>query len=128
MDCKWSSRSKHLFLWLFACSVVLLFYINYEVFTKTPQTATSDYSSYSDIEQIKYNKNENTHSSFSELTYNGSSPYMTLIPIMDFKDLGSAKEKLLLLILVSTAPGRFKRRQAVRDTWWKHCNGSQVSI
>jgi len=49
-----------------------------------------------------------------------------LLPIMDFKDIGSNKQKVVLLIIVSTAPQRFDRRQAIRDTWWKHCNGIQV--
>ena len=51
----------------------------------------------------------------------------TFLPLIDFKDLGRNKTKVLLLIIVSTAPQRFERRQAIRDTWWKHCNGSQVS-
>ena len=50
-----------------------------------------------------------------------------LLPIMNFKDLGSRKKKVLLLVIVSTAPQRFDRRQAIRDTWWKHCTGNQVS-
>ena len=52
---------------------------------------------------------------------------VNLLPIMNFKDLGSRKKKVLILIIVSTAPQRFDRRQAIRDTWWKHCNGNQVS-
>ena len=48
------------------------------------------------------------------------------IPLIDFKDLGSKKEKVMLLIIVSTAPQRMDRRQAIRDTWWKHCDGSMV--
>ena len=50
-----------------------------------------------------------------------------LLPIMNFKDLGSRKKKVLILIIVTTAPQRFDRRQAIRDTWWKHCTGNQVS-
>ena len=47
--------------------------------------------------------------------------YASPIPLIDFKDLGSRKKKVLLLIIQ-----RFDRRQAIRDTWWKHCTGSQV--
>lgn len=46
--------------------------------------------------------------------------------VIDFKDLGNNKEKVLLLIIVSTAPQRLDRRQAIRDTWWKHCTGDEV--
>lgn len=50
-----------------------------------------------------------------------------LLPILDFQDLGINKKKVMLLIIVSTAPVRFERRQAIRGTWWKHCTGDMVS-
>ena len=50
-----------------------------------------------------------------------------LLPILDFQDLGINKKKVMLLIIVSTAPARFDRRQAIRGTWWKHCTGDMVS-
>jgi len=50
----------------------------------------------------------------------------TSLPLIDFNDLGDKKSKVLLLIIVSTAPQRFERRQAIRDTWWKHCTGGQI--
>ncbi|XP_073227919.1 uncharacterized protein [Porites lutea] len=49
-----------------------------------------------------------------------------LLPILDFQDLGVNKKKVTLLIIVSTAPARFERRQAIRGTWWKHCIGDMV--
>ena len=52
---------------------------------------------------------------------------MNLIPIMDFQDLGVNKKKVMLLIAVTSAPIRFDRRQAIRDTWWKHCTADKVS-
>jgi len=52
----------------------------------------------------------------------------TSLPLIDFNDLGDKKSKVLLLIIVSTAPQRFERRQAIRDTWWKHCTGGQVNM
>jgi len=63
------------------------------------------------------------HSEYMEYMANETS-----LPLINFKDLGSNKRKVLLLIIVSSAPQRFDRRQAIRDTWWKHCNGSQVNI
>ena len=50
-----------------------------------------------------------------------------LIPIMEFEDLGVNKKKVMLLIVVTSAPKRFDRRQAIRDTWWKHCTGNKAS-
>lgn len=48
------------------------------------------------------------------------------LPIMDFEDMGDDKKKLQLLIIVSSAPQRLARRQAIRESWWKHCNESRV--
>lgn len=97
-----------LFSGTLACIVVLTFHIHFKtpcVTENSKQTKTVYNSYYPDISDDS-----------------GSS---TLLPVMDFKELES-KRKLLLLIIVSTAPRRFKRRQAIRDTWWKHCIGSQV--
>ena len=52
----------------------------------------------------------------------------TLHQLIDFKDLGRNKRAVLLLIIVSTAPARFERRQAIRETWWKHCFGNQTQV
>ena len=52
----------------------------------------------------------------------------TLDQLIDFKDLGRNKRAVLLLIIVSTAPARFERRQAIRETWWKHCSGNQTQV
>jgi len=48
------------------------------------------------------------------------------IPLVDFKDLGSRKPRVLLLVTAGSAPQRYDRRQAIRDTWWKHCDDSRV--
>ena len=52
----------------------------------------------------------------------------TLHQLIDFKALGRNKRAVLLLIIVSTAPARFKRRQLMRKTWWKHCSGNQAQV
>ena len=52
----------------------------------------------------------------------------TLHQLIDFKDLGRNKRAVLLLIIVTTAPARFERRQAIRETWWKHCSGNQAQV
>ncbi|KAL9979936.1 hypothetical protein ACROYT_G008457 [Oculina patagonica] len=48
------------------------------------------------------------------------------IALMNFKDLGNGKERLLLLVIVNSAPHKSDRRQAIRSTWWRHCTHSQV--
>lgn len=50
------------------------------------------------------------------------------IPLVDFKDLGNRKKRVLLLVTVGSAPQRSDRRQAIRATWWKHCKHSQVNM
>ena len=52
----------------------------------------------------------------------------TFHQLIDFKDLRRNKRAVLLLIIVSTAPARFERRQAIRETWWKHCFGNQTQV
>lgn len=56
-----------------------------------------------------------------------SIPDANNVPLMNLrKQLGKNKKKVMLLIIVSTAPGRFERRQAIRTTWWKHCIDDKV--
>lgn len=51
------------------------------------------------------------------------------LPISHIWDLGESKTLVPLVIIVSTAPVRWERRDAIRQTWWKHCNASkQVSV
>ena len=37
------------------------------------------------------------------------------------------KQSVLLLLIVTTAPSRYDRRQAIRETWWKKCDEIEVS-
>lgn len=51
------------------------------------------------------------------------------LPISHIWDLGESKTRFPLVIIVSTAPVRWKRRDAIRQTWWKHCKASkEVSV
>lgn len=53
-------------------------------------------------------------------------PDVTLgLPISHIRDLGESKTRVLLMIIVSTAPVRWERRDAIRQTWWKHCNATK---
>ena len=70
--------------------------------------------------------NNSTHPDITTITI----PLMDFndsIPLMDFNDLGNSKERVLLLVIIGSAPQRSDRRQAIRDTWWRHCTHSQVS-
>ena len=69
-------------------------------------------------------QNDDTEN-LTSLVGTDSVEYTNLIPVMDFKDLGHKKRKLLLLIIVSTAPVRLKRRQGIRDTWWTNCQNNR---
>ena len=62
------------------------------------------------------------------ISVNGGAIHNDLIPLVDFKDLGSRKPRLLLLVTAGSAPQRHDRRQAIRATWWKHCKHSQVNM
>ncbi|KAJ7389237.1 hypothetical protein OS493_032705 [Desmophyllum pertusum] len=69
--------------------------------------------------------NNSTHPDITTITI----PLMDFndsIPLMDFNDLGNSKERVLLLVIIGSAPQRSDRRQAIRDTWWRHCTHSQV--
>ena len=35
------------------------------------------------------------------------------------------KKNVTLLLIVSSGPKRFERRQAIRDTYWKQCHSSK---
>ena len=48
------------------------------------------------------------------------------LPITPIKDLGHKKTRVLLVIIVSTSPVRWKRREAIRNTWWRYCNSTEV--
>lgn len=53
-------------------------------------------------------------------------PDVTLgLPISHIRDLGESKTRVPLMIIVSTAPVRWERRDAIRQTWWKHCNATK---
>lgn len=49
------------------------------------------------------------------------------LPLSHIRDLGANKPRALLVIIVSTAPVRWERRDAIRQTWWKRCNTKEVS-
>ena len=48
---------------------------------------------------------------------------------LNVTDLREVKNKVsvLLLLIVTTAPSRYDRREAIRQTWWKKCDGVEVS-
>jgi len=47
------------------------------------------------------------------------------LPISHIRDLGENKARVRLAIIVSTAAVRWERRNAIRQTWWKHCKATK---
>ena len=121
MAWKLPSRMKLSYVLLtFLCAVLLLLYAFLttfpENFTRFPILRNS---------VVVCDDGDSTAVSM-DLLPKATSAHISFLPILDFTDLGINKTKLLLLIIVSTAPQRVARRHAIRDTWWKHCTGNQV--
>ena len=51
-------------------------------------------------------------------------------PMFQLSDLEEVYNKVSvkLLVIVTTALSRYKRREAIRATWWKKCDGIEVSL
>ena len=123
--------SAVLFVSAFTFTVALLVYTQYSALpgqfvVKALRTADSNNSDSSFVGEQESTGKSSSVSNPTVHTENEAMDNANLLPLMGFKDLGSRKKKVLLLIIVTTAPQRFGRRQAIRDTWWKHCSGSQV--
>ena len=121
-----------LFVSAFACTIVLMIYVQYLAIPGQiikPLRTVDDNISNSSVIAEQANANENSFISNPIAVHQKaeSKANMNLIPIMAFEDLGVNKKKVMLLIIVTTAPPRFDRRQAIRDTWWKHCTRDKVS-
>ena len=48
------------------------------------------------------------------------------LKVTDLKEVQN-KGSVLLLLIVTTAPSRYDRREAIRQTWWTKCDGTKVS-
>ena len=124
--------SAVLFVSAFTFTVALLVYTQYSALpgqfvVKALRTADSNNSDSSFVGEQESTGKGSSVSNPTVHTETEAMDNVNLLPLMGFKDLGSRKKKVLLLIIATTAPQRFGRRQAIRDTWWKHCSGSQVS-
>ena len=62
---------------------------------------------------------------FENLTIERESKNDCMVASNEFSDLNEKgiKKSVLLLIVVSTAPSRQDRREAIRQTWWTKCRG-----
>ena len=116
-DMRWRAKPLILTLFIsgFAWSLIL---VAYTTFFGRPTWLTKP---------LQQNHVDNLNASIRHLLENPTGVSHPSLPLIDFNDLGTNKKKVLLLLIVSTAPQRYKRRQAIRDTWWKHCSGTQVS-
>lgn len=111
MRCK-QLRKFSLYLMLivaFASSLMLMGYIHGSTFHRAPTLPSSP-------------KNESNQRSADKRPHENDT-----IPLIDFKDLGDRKRRLLLLVTVGSAPQRSDRREGIRSTWWEHCKHSQVN-
>ncbi|XP_068728364.1 uncharacterized protein [Montipora capricornis] len=119
MSWRWSSMKFPFpaLLYAFVCIVVLLVYIHFSTLPGrfNGNVKHNDETTSSDAQS----DGKETRSKASVLT--DYTHYTKLLPVLDFRHLGNKRTKVLLLIIISTAPARFPRRQAVRETWWKHC-------
>lgn len=52
---------------------------------------------------------------------------MPMFQLSDLQEVDN-KKSVLLLVIVTTAPSRKERRKAIRATWWKKCDGIEVSF
>ncbi|XP_074627611.1 beta-1,3-galactosyltransferase 6-like [Acropora palmata] len=111
------------FIYAFICTVLLLVYIHFS--TLPGRYSKSDTLNRTLERNIEPAIGVRFAVEQSDLGGTDSVEYTNVIPVIDFKDLGHKKRKLLLLIIVSTAPGRFKRRQGIRETWWKNCHNNR---
>lgn len=66
---------------------------------------------------------------FRNLTIDREDKDDCMVASDEFSDLDEkgVKESVLLVIVVSTAPSRQDRREAIRQTWWTKCGG-KVSV
>ena len=51
----------------------------------------------------------------------------SIFQLSDLQEVNN-KVSVLLLVIVTTAPSRYERREAIRATWWKKCDGIEVSF
>ena len=107
--------SFYIFLCLWYCARDT-FYINHEEYgVKGPQFWFSHLQPLRDM--------------FRNLTLDRKDKKHCMVASDEFSDLNEkgVKESVLLLIVVSTAPSRQDRREAIRQTWWTKCRG-KVSV
>ena len=113
MRCKqWTRQLAYTytaFILTFASSLMLMVYIHASTLSRARLRSSP--------------RNESCPISVDEETHQNDS-----IPLVDFNDLGNRKKRVLLLVSVGSAPQRSDRRQAIRATWWKHCQHSQVNM
>ena len=66
---------------------------------------------------------------FAKLTVKTPKKSDCMVAPAEFSDLTELENKIpvFLLIVVSTAPSRQDRREAIRKTWWTKCGG-EVSV
>ena len=107
--------SFYIFLWLWYCDRETFYINDKQMGVKRPQFWLSHLQPLQDM--------------FRNLTIDRKDKNDCMVASDEFSDLNEerVKESVLLLIVVSTAPSRQDRREAIRQTWWTKCRG-KVSV
>ena len=86
-----------------------------------------------DLSRNKYTKRSSKYATnlsyFNLISYNTS--YIMKNPIYANFSIkpNQSRKRVNLLVIVTSAPSRIERRNAIRDTWWKSCrNNTKVYV
>ena len=81
-----------------------------------------------DLSRNKYSKRSSKYATnlnyFNLISYNTS--YIMKNPIYANFSIkpNQSRKRVNLLVIVTSAPSRIERRNAIRDTWWKSCQNN----
>ena len=92
-----------------------------------------DFETMVDLSRNKYTKRSSKYATnlnyFNLISYNTS--YIMKNPIYANFSIkpNHSRKRVNLLVIVTSAPSRIERRNAIRDTWWKSCrNNTKVHV
>ena len=122
----------HISVGLFTLSVILVIFfvvINYNSFPRPLVKSLAAQSA------LRYNRLQPLREMFAnaskvkvteQRSNTAGSTVQRKLNVTDLQEVQN-KVSVLLLLIVTTAPSRYDRREAIRQTWWKKCDGVEVS-
>ncbi|XP_068677014.1 uncharacterized protein [Montipora foliosa] len=129
-----STRQSCAILWVFLSALALSALLNFgsdlsvsrtlqRLFIKAPQPGAHDSGGL--LPQLRFTHLQPLVNMFANLTHVKPSRSDCMFSTTEFSDLKEleTKQTIFLLIIVSTAPSRQERRDAIRQTWWTNCHG-----